>query len=331
MMNTLVAGWYQGSKLLYLLLPLSYLYRFLVWIRRSLYRLGVKKVISLKVPVVVVGNITVGGTGKTPLIIYLTKCLMEEGWRVGIVSRGYKGTYTEKYKQVTPESLPAEVGDEPVLLARKLNVPVVVSKSRAQGALFLQNQLNCNVILSDDGLQHYALARDIEILVIDGVRRYGNGLCLPAGPLREPVSRHQSVDFCVVNGEGQPGEFSMWWESGEWVNLKDPSLKLKVETGMKIHAVAGVGNPDRFFDQLKGVGFDVMPHPFPDHYAFQKTDFDWDFDQAPILMTEKDAVKCLSFADEQYWYWKVDATVAPDFRQLFISKLNGIVKNSQSL
>lgn len=322
--------WYEGNLSKYLLIPVAFLYGLAMRVRRCFYRWGIKKAVYLNVPVVVIGNLTVGGTGKTPLTLYLASYLIEQGYRVGIVSRGYKGKYTGQLHQVYPQSAPDWVGDEAVLLAKNLNCSIVVARKRVLGALFLQNQLGCNVILSDDGLQHYALGRQLEILVIDGQRRFGNQWCLPAGPLREPLSRIGSVDFLVTNGQGQPGEFSMQLVPGQWVNLKDPTLKFTpLAAGMKLHAVTGIGNPDRFFNQLTQMGFEIVRHPFPDHHAFKKKELDFG-QNAIVLMTEKDAVKCVDFADERYWYLPVRASIDPRFGRLFISKLGGIVKNFKS-
>lgn len=321
--------WYQGKWARYGLIPFALLYGCVMRIRRYLYQWGIKKTTDLKVPVIVIGNLTVGGTGKTPLTLCLAKYLMDEGYQVGIVSRGYKGRYTQEFEQVYPESSPGWVGDEAVLLARNIHCPIVVARKRVLGALFLQDKFGCNVILTDDGLQHYALGRQLEIIVIDGERRFGNQWMLPAGPLREPLSRLKSVDFCVANGQAQPGEFSMKLVSGDWVNLKNPSLKFTREVGVQIHAVTGIGNPDRFFDQLTQMGLEIIRHPFPDHHCFRKEELDFE-KEAVILMTEKDAVKCFEFADERYWYLPVSALMDPEFRRLFITKLGGIVKNFES-
>lgn len=323
-----ISTWYSG-RAPYWLIPIAILYSLVMKLRRWLYQFGILRIRYLKVPVVVVGNLTVGGTGKTPLVIHLANYLMNEGYQVGIVSRGYKGNYKEPFQQVYPESSFSEVGDEAVLLARNTRCKVVVSKKRVLGALFLQNQLGCNIILSDDGLQHYALGRQLEIMVIDGQRRFGNKWVLPAGPLREPMSRLKFVDFFITQGEAKPVEFSMQLKPCEWVNLKNPSLKFTKDVNRKFHAVAGIGNPDRFFNQLISMGFDIIKHPFPDHHVFLKSELDFGED-AVILMTEKDSVKCSSFVDERYWYLPVEVSIEPEFRRLFILRLNVIFKNFQS-
>ena len=244
--------WYEKHPVAILLLPLSYFYRLLLAIRNGLYRSGILPIQTVRAPVVVVGNITAGGTGKTPLIIWLTAFLQSLGYKPGIISRGYGGTAKTWPQQVRPHSDPALVGDEPVLLARRTGCPVVVSPSRGKGADELLQQADCDVLLCDDGLQHIALGRDIEIAVIDGERGLGNGFCLPAGPLREPVSRLDTVDLIVANARAGENEFLMEYKSRPLVSLNgERELPICSLEGQTVHAVAAIGNPGRFFFHVK--------------------------------------------------------------------------------
>ncbi len=306
--------WYQRQLFSYLLWPFSWIYRAVFTVRRWLYGCGIRKTVRFPAPVIVVGNISVGGTGKTPLVMSLADKLKQTGWRPGIVSRGYGGSATRLPQRVTPDSDPRLVGDEAVLLARKTGCPMVVCRDRAAAAATLLNHYDCNIILSDDGLQHLALGRTIEIAVLDGERRLGNGFCLPAGPLRESARRLKSVDFIVNNGFDHAGEWRMDLRPEKIYQLTDPSRRLSADelNGLTIHAVAGIGHPQRFFKALLQAGFYVIPHAFPDHYLFQKSDFDFN-DHAPIIMTEKDAIKCLPFADDRYWCLAVCAELSASF------------------
>lgn len=291
---------YTRSPMVWPLLPLSGLYCAVVVLRRWAYRVGLKKTQRLDVPVIVIGNLTVGGTGKTPLVTWLAQFLKEHGYRPGLVARGYGGKATHWPQTVTPDSDPALVGDEPVLLARATGCPMVVAPDRVAAARALLAEHDCNVILSDDGLQHYALGRDIEIAVIDGERRFGNGHCLPAGPLREPARRLKEIDLIVSNGAARQGEFAMQMHTGEANNLVSGERRaLETFRGQPVHAVAGIGNPTRFFTALRDAGLTIEPHTFPDHHAYRPEDLA--FGAAPVLMTEKDAVKCRHFAQANLW------------------------------
>ena len=311
-MSVLERHWQRLTPVSVALLPLSLLFRALVWLRRNLYRIGLFRSFRLPVPVIVVGNITVGGTGKTPLVIWLADFLRQAGYRPGIVTRGYRGISPVWPVSVTTQTFASQVGDEAVLLARRSGCPVMAGADRADCARRLLAE-GCNVIVSDDGLQHYRLCRDIEIAVIDGERRFGNGLLLPAGPLREPVARLESVPLRVSNGTPQPGELGMTLAPAGIYNLDNPDLRALPEqfSSMPVHAVAGIGNPERFFATLRGRGLTVIPHPFPDHHAFQAGDLDFG-DKLPLILTEKDAVKCEHFAKTHYWVLAVDAR--PDAR-----------------
>lgn len=300
--------WYDRTPLGTLLVPLSWLFCLTAVLRRGLYRMRLLRVRRVNVPVIVVGNITVGGTGKTPLVIALVQLLRDGGYNPGVVARGYGGTAGHWPQQVRPDSDPLVVGDEPVLIAARCRCPVAVAPDRAAAAESLVEHARCDIILCDDGLQHYRLARDIEIAVIDGVRRFGNGHCLPAGPLREPRRRLRSVDYIVTNGLAAPGEFAMRLHATAIRNVRDGSAVAERHQfrGKAVHAVAGIGNPDRFFAQLRGQGISPKEHGFPDHYRFRPRDLDFG-DDAPVIMTEKDAVKCRRFAAANHWYLPVEA------------------------
>ncbi len=295
--------WYRPNLVKWLLWPLGNIYRVAMEIRRLQYRLGLKPVTTLPVPVIVVGNITVGGTGKTPLVIWLASELQARGYRVGIVSRGYGGSAADWPQQVRSTSDPLQVGDEPVLLARTTGCPVAVGPDRVAAAQMLLAAERVDVVLTDDGLQHHALNRTMEIIVVDGERGLGNGFFLPAGPLRESKSRIDDVDAVVVNGGswGHDGDFRAQAEGQRLYQVAGPGQKSLGEfRGTKVHAVAGIANPTRFFDLLEKAGVDVLPHPLPDHVKLDATNLDFG-DSLPIVVTEKDAVKCQSFAHENMW------------------------------
>lgn len=265
------------------------------------------------VPVIVVGNLTVGGVGKTPLVIALVNALQARGFKPGVISRGY-GRRTSDVWRVSSDAAPEAVGDEPLLIARRTGVPVAVSMKRIDAARLLVSTGEVDVLLADDGLQHYALARDVEILVIDGTRRFGNGRLLPAGPLREPLGRAAACDFIVVNG-GVPreDEVLMTLTPTHALSLLPGAARpLSEFSGQRVHAVAGIGNPVRFFDALQAHGIDVIPHAFADHHAFTAKDLSFD-DSLPLLMTEKDAVKCRGFAASGWYAVPVDAQLPGPF------------------
>jgi tetraacyldisaccharide 4'-kinase len=305
--------WYRCSPLHLLLYPLSLLFRTLVWLRRTAYRIGLLRATRLNVPVVVVGNISVGGTGKTPLTLALAQQLIERGRYPLIVSRGH-GAATAAPCEVTPESTAQTVGDEPLLMAQRKLCPVWIGKDRAAAAQAgLAAHPECDVILCDDGLQHYRLARDFEIAVVDGNRRYGNGWLIPAGPLREPISRLHSVDTIVCNGgKATAGETAMTLHGDVFRNLRNPenTRPAAAFSTLKCHAAAGIGDPARFFRHLTTLGLHCVTHPFPDHHIFEPAELDFAECDA-LLLTEKDAVKCNAFADEKYWALRVDARVDP--------------------
>ncbi|WP_455202378.1 tetraacyldisaccharide 4'-kinase [Kaarinaea lacus] len=310
-----------------LLLPLSILYCVVSWVRRTLYNFNILNSSSLAVPVIVVGNISVGGTGKTPLVIAITQYLKANGFNPGVISRGYGGSASQWPQAVSPESDPALVGDETVLIANRCRCPVSVGPDRVAAANALLADHQCDVIVSDDGLQHYAMKRDIEIVVIDGERRLGNRLCLPAGPLRELPSRLRTVDMLVTNGDAKADEFSMQLKAYAFHSVNnDTELKpLNAFEGVHVDAVSGIGNNERFFRQIHDLGIHVHKHPFQDHHQYKLKDISFS-DQKPILMTEKDAVKCQKFSLKDAWYLRVDACLENRFYETMTSlirKTNG--------
>lgn len=316
--------WYRLTAWHILFIPLSWLFFILSVARRQAYRQGWFKSHRLSLPVIVVGNISVGGTGKTPLVIWLAKQLMATGWRPLIVSRGYGAKQLSATLSVNASSRAEQVGDEPVLIASRTKCPVWVGKNRVEvGRTALAAHPECNIVICDDGLQHYALQRDIEIAVIDAERGFGNGLLLPAGPLRESVARLDTVDAVVSNGgDGEVGRFAMSLEGKQFENLLNADINAFSNDffGKAIHAVAGIGSPARFFNQLRSLGLQFEPHAFPDHHPFQPSDLQ-SLQAEVILMTEKDAVKCKSFAQENWWYLPVDAKVEPDLLLAIKNKL----------
>jgi tetraacyldisaccharide 4'-kinase len=311
--------WSRITFLHLLLIPLSLLFALLVLLRRALYRRGL---LELPVPVIVVGNISVGGTGKTPLTIALAQQLCLCGWHPLIVSRGYGGAAL-KPQQVTENCIARQVGDEPLLMCRRNICPVWIGKDRvaaASAALLAHPEID--VVLCDDGLQHYRLQRDVEIAVIDGTRGFGNGLMLPAGPLREPAARLSTVDAVVVNGgNALAGQYRMSVSGAVFYNLCDPGQTVAAEhfKTLNNHAVAGIGSPQRFFGHLQTLGINFTPHPFPDHHPYIESDLSFDCDA--LLMTEKDAVKCAAFADSRYWVLRVDAQIDPALIDHLLRKL----------
>jgi tetraacyldisaccharide 4'-kinase len=283
---------------------------------------------QLPVPVIVVGNITAGGTGKTPLVVHLAEILRQRGLRAGVISRGYGGRAPRYPLRVTANTDVRHSGDEPALIARRSGVPVAVAPDRVAAAKLLLDEGGIDVLIADDGLQHYRLARAAEICVVDGARGLGNGRLLPAGPLREPPARLDSVDLIVVNGGGwRPASsagvpiIDMHMAIADAIALGDGRRRSLADfAGKHVHAVAGIGHPERFFASLRQKGINVLPHPFPDHHRFSAVDLNFPGDH-PVLMTEKDAVKCRSFARDDCWEVPAaavfDATAAALVQQLF--------------
>jgi tetraacyldisaccharide 4'-kinase len=317
--------WYGRHPLGLVLAPLSWLYCLVVQLRRLGYRKGWIASRRLPVPVVVVGNLTVGGTGKTPAVLKLAELLRARGWNPGIITRGYGGRGGHGSvvpRRVPPDGEPADFGDEPVLLARRSGCPVVAGPDRvAAGALALTGG-DLDILLADDGLQHYRLARDIEIAVVDGARGLGNGRCLPAGPLREPRGRLDTVDLVLTNGGDPGGGYGMRLIPGAAVHLREPAVSRPIADfiGRPVFAVAAIGNPERFFAMLRGLGLEVEGRAYPDHYSFAPSDLEaWPL--GPVLMTEKDAVKCTRFAGEDHWFLPVQAELDTAFVEAFFRKL----------
>ena len=334
-MHWLEKNWYRISAPHLILWPLSLAFGAAAAVRRSLYRAGMLNTLRLPVPVIIVGNITVGGTGKTPLVCWLAQFLRERGHMPGIISRGY-GANTCAPRQVLPDSDPATAGDEPLLLARRGGCPVWVGTQRSAAAnALLAAYPDCSVILNDDGLQHYALARDFEIAMIDGKRGFGNGMLLPAGPLREPPRRLKRTDAIVTNGAALfPHEelppavliFEMRLIGSVFYNLLNPDQQVGSEHFLErqVHAVAGIGNPQRFFEHLRDLGISFTAHPFPDHHPFTAADLTFPGGSDAILMTEKDAVKCERFGNENFWVLRVNAEVEPGLGELVLRKLKNL-------
>jgi tetraacyldisaccharide 4'-kinase len=301
--------WYERRSPPWWLMPLSLTYAAAAGSRRFLYARGWRRSTRLSVPVVVVGNLSVGGTGKTPLVCWLVQRLGELGFKPGVVTRGYGGRAADA-RLIQQSDDPAVVGDEPVLLARRTGVPVAVGRDRPAASALLVDA-GCNVVVSDDGLQHYAMQRDCEIVVVDGERRFGNGGLLPAGPLRESPRRLAAADAVVVNGgPAQDGALSMRLEAKNALSITcDAARSLDEFAGSSVHALAGIGNPARFFRMLRGHGIEVTGHPLPDHVQLQASDIFFS-DARPVFMTEKDAVKCARIAGPDHWYVPVDVRFA---------------------
>ncbi len=320
------------------LVPLSWLFGALVALRHALYRASILKSQALSVPVIIVGNISVGGTGKTPLVIYLVEQLKQLGYTPGVISRGYGGTSTGA---VSAASDPIQFGDEPVLIAKRAACPVWVNADRvAAGKALLQAHPSCNVIISDDGLQHYRLQRDIELVVLNSKHSFGNGRLLPAGPMREKVSRLASVDGIVDMGRAglasiktpMPPVFAMSLHMQGIFSLDDKSkTSLKTLQQKKVLAMAGIGHPERFFSFVKGLGLNCEFKAFNDHHAFTTQDFAG-LQQKTLLMTEKDAVKCKQLNIKNAWYMPVSAKLEPtDSKTTLVNLIKYLLDKCQAV
>lgn len=326
-MKSLAYYWYRQNFLSRLLLPLSWLFCAVAVIRRTLYRLGFLKSFSAGTPVVVIGNIVVGGSGKTPLLLFVCDYLVEKGFRPGVVSRGYGGNVTG-LRQVQDNDTAELVGDEPLMIYQRTNVPVVVGADRVAAVNYLLENNQCDIVLSDDGLQHYRMRRDVEIAVVDAKRKFGNGYCLPAGPLREPVSRLHDVDMVVYNTTDSvtTEHCSYRLKIVDMYQLGTGDSKpLSAFTEKKVHAAAGIGDPYRFFAQLHDNGINTVEHAFPDHHQYKQDDFSgWSEDC--IIMTEKDAVKCRLITLPDAWVVRVKADVTKTLESQLDSKVLPLVK-----
>lgn len=315
-----------------LLRPVSWIFAAVSYLRKYAYKSGWLKTYRLNVPVVIVGNINVGGTGKTPLVIWLAEQLQRAGYKPGIISRGYGGK-AQAPQQVFTASHAQQVGDEPLLIAQRTTCPIFVSADRvAAGQALLSAHAECNIIISDDGLQHYRLQRDVEIVVFDSVKGFGNGALLPAGPLRESVSRLHEVDAIVSNGKLTASGITlhkhglkpieMQLQSADFYNLLDRQHRCTTQdfSGLKVLAIAGIGNPERFFQQLRLMGLVFECLAYDDHYAFTAADFAAAKADV-IVMTEKDAVKCQAFAQANYWVLPVAAVIGDELLPMVLHKL----------
>ena len=324
--SLVVDSWYKKSLWLYLLLPFSAVISYLTSRRRRKFLKDTKNRFKSKIPLIVVGNLTIGGTGKTPLVKYIASELQKLGYKPGLVSRGYGGKFKETL-MVTDQTPVKQTGDEAQILST-LNLPFYIDKNRVRALKALNDNHDCDIIISDDGLQHYQMNRDIEIVVIDGKRRFGNNLSFPAGPLRESKKRLDSVDFIVNNsGPTEDGEHLMNISPSKFIHLKSGKSYPVEEWPMhkQVHAVAGLGNPGRFFDLLARLGFDIVRHPFPDHHNFMSSELHY-LDHLPIVMTEKDASKCKDFDNNRIWY----LTIESDVSDKFIDELDAKIKSIHS-
>jgi tetraacyldisaccharide 4'-kinase len=332
-------AWYEDNGWYRLLLPLSGIYWFISMLRRYLYRVGLMRTRRAKVPVIVVGNITAGGTGKTPVTVWLAHALAKHGFSPGIVSRGYGGSKAGASMRVDARSDPAVVGDEPVLIAMRTGCPVVVDANRARGAAMLVED-GADLVIADDGLQHYALARDHEICVVDGPRGLGNGYLLPAGPLREPANRLDEVDQVLVNGRlrddapasstGLQNAITFRLVVGDACRLNGSLARSVREFGGKtVHAVAAIGNPQRFFNTLRGHGIQIIEHAYPDHAPLRPDELDFG-DGFDILMTEKDAVKFPRQVSDRYWYVPVDVEIDSAAAAPWLAQIGSRIRYEQT-
>jgi len=324
-------SWQHANWLTVLLWPLSLVYGAVFAVNRSLYRLGIKSSYKAPVPLIVVGNLTVGGTGKTPMVIFLIEQLRAKGYSPGVISRGYHGDAAAIAVQVKPDSLVSEVGDEPAMIVHRTQVPMVISANRRAACEMLLKSAKIDIIISDDGLQHHALVRDVEICLLDATTNHTNRYLLPAGSYRESSTRLDSVDFVVEHQSisanmlsRRPGSFSMQLEASEPTPLKmrekNDNETNNFDAARLTHAVAGIGNPQRFFDTCLNLGYTIKEYRFPDHYRFSDSDLDFG-PSAQILMTEKDAVKCARLDNTNRWYLPVDAKLETGFIEALIEKL----------
>ena len=329
------AWWFGGQAIPLSARALASVYAAATALRRALYRKGVLRRRRVAGPVLVVGNLIAGGSGKTPLVIALVERLHAAGWNPGVASRGHGRDEAGQGRWVEAGTDPRLGGDEPVLIAARTGARLRVDADRVAAARALLAE-GCDIVLCDDGLQHYRLARDIEIEVIDGQRRYGNGRLLPAGPLREPIARGASCDFRVLNLGGTEGGDAGF---GQWpmrllATQARPLLggrpqALASFAGQRVHAVAGIGDPERFFSMLRGLGIGVVPHAFPDHHRYAPEDLRFGSD-LPVLMTEKDAVKCMAFATARHFSVGIDAQLPEAFWVALLNRLSSLKGNGRS-
>ncbi|WP_145601752.1 tetraacyldisaccharide 4'-kinase [Yersinia frederiksenii] len=324
--------WSGKSWLYLLLLPLSWLYGAITWLIRTSYTLGLRSAWRAPVPVIIVGNLTAGGNGKTPAVIWLVEQLQLRGYRVGIVSRGYGGKSDVYPLLLSHEITTSQAGDEPVLIFQRTGAPVAVSPKRSEAVKALLKCHELDFIITDDGLQHYALQRDFELVVIDGVRRFGNGWWLPAGPMRERAGRLRSVDAVITNGGiAAAGEIPMQLVARDAINLVTGE-RLPVQQLHHVIAMAGIGHPPRFFATLSSLGIEPKnEYAFADHQDYSLAQLS-PLTSGPqiLLMTEKDAVKCRAFAQPNWWYLPVDAQLPPDQAEQLLLKIQALPRHSIS-
>lgn len=326
--DRLLEAWYRGHPALVLLRPLEALFRCVVRRRRERFLRGEGDIYRAPVPVVVVGNITVGGTGKTPLILWLIEACRRHGLRVGVVSRGYGAKPPHLPWRVTADQSAEQAGDEPLLIVQRTGVPLAIDPDRPRAVRALLEAQPLDLILCDDGLQHYRLARDLELVLIDAARGLGNGRCLPAGPLREPAERLASVDALLHNGAGEdpPGGYAFRLQPSALVHLGTGERRPLGHflPGTAVHALAGIGNPRRFFATLEALHWRPIPHAFADHARYRAEQLRFS-PALPVVMTEKDAVKCRAFAPADCWYLAVDAVPSPAFVDWFDAALDRLL------
>ncbi len=322
--------WYSHSKIAYLLLPFSFLFWLISTIRRFLFQSGIISAYKAPVPVVIVGNLSVGGNGKTPVVIWLVQQLQARGLTCGVISRGY-GSRSDVYPLlVNAETDPIQGGDEPVLIAKRTGAPVCISPNRRQAVELLLSRYSCDVIISDDGLQHYKLQRDIEIVVMDAARGLGNGWVLPAGPLRELPSRLADVELVITNGgENAYSDAVMRLVPHYAINLVT-NEKRELNGFKQAIAIAGIGNPSRFFKMLQGESIQlVTAQAFQDHQKFSADLFARFDPTLPLLMTEKDAVKCGRFSQQNWWYVPVDAEISGEKSVALLDKIQQMTQQGK--
>ncbi|WP_339510059.1 tetraacyldisaccharide 4'-kinase [Pseudomonas sp. RL_15y_Pfl2_60] len=326
--DRLVDAWYSGHRALALLGPLEALYRQVVQRKRARFVAGEGEIYRAPVPVIVVGNITVGGTGKTPMILWLIEQCQQRGLKVGVVSRGYGAKPPSFPWRVAAEQSAAVAGDEPLLIVQRSGVPLMIDPDRSRAVQALLEAEPLDLILSDDGLQHYRLARDLELVLVDAARGFGNQRCLPAGPLREPIERLQSVDALLYNGASSDPQdaFAFTLQPTQLINLRSGESRPlnHFPAGQALHGVAGIGNPQRFFNTLEGLHWRVNTHVFADHAAYSRELLSFSPD-LPVVMTEKDAVKCRAFAADDWWYLAVDAQPSQAFANWFDAQLKALL------
>lgn len=326
--DRLLAAWYAGHPALALLRPLEALYRRVVVRKRARFLTGESPSYRAPVPVIVVGNITVGGTGKTPMILWLIEHCRQRGVKVGVVSRGYGAKPPQLPWRVEAGHGAEQAGDEPLLIVQRTGVPLMIDPDRSRAVQALLASEPLDLILCDDGMQHYRLARDLELVLIDAARGLGNGRCLPAGPLREPAERLQAADAVLFNGASadRDGGFAFSLQPSALVNLRTGARRglEHFPAGQALHAVAGIGNPQRFFNTLLGLNWQPVPHPFADHAQFSAESLAFS-PPLPLVMTEKDAVKCRAFAADDWWYLTVEAQPSPAFIGWFDGQLQRLL------